>query len=278
MAAEYPRGRTGAAARAKALGRLARPEDAPAGDELLDLLDEVEREFRWGAVWTRRGIDSRTRATLALAMAVATKCPSDALGMHVRMCVAAGLSKIEIGEILLHVYTYAGAYAARSGFLAAKQVFDELEATRTAPRRRRARGPTTRTVAGRTAHGDRIRRELLGEGFIATEHPPPTAFVSMFNDLTHEFCFGNIWARPALEWRTRSQMTLAIAAATHQVGAINRHVRIALRLGISRRRIGEIFLLAYPYAGAYPSFAAFGAAHQAFTEIDRERRTRKGRR
>src|SRR5207247_111993 len=109
--------------------------------------------------------------------------------------------------------------------------------------------------------------------YVETEHPPPTAFVNMFNDLTHEFCFGNIWARPALEWRTRSQLTLAIAAATHQVGAINRHVRIALRLGLSRKRIGEIFLLAYPYAGAYPSFASFGVAHQAFAEIARERKS-----
>ena len=270
----YSRSRTGAAARAKALGKLVRAEDVPAGDEFLDLFDQIDREFRWGAVWTRPGIDKRTRAMLALAM-VAAKCQADAVRTHVRLCVNTGLSKAQIGEVLLHVYCYAGVYASLSGFQAAKQVFDELERAGLLPAQRRAlrvlQAPT-RTAAARTAEGLRIRRALLGPENVDAALRASDGFMHMFNDLTHEFCFGNIWARPALEWRTRSQLTLAIAAATSQFGAVNRHVRSAVRAGLSRKRIGEIFLLAYPYGGAYACFGSFSAARHTFAEIARERK------
>lgn len=219
-------------------------------------------------------MDRRTRAMLALAM-VAGKCQTDAVKTHVRLCVNVGLSKMEIGGILLHVYCYAGVYASLSSFQGAKQVFDELELAGALPAQRgaaRLRPAPTRTVAARTADGLRIRREVLGPKYVDAVLRASNGFMNMFDDLTHEFCFGNIWARPAFDRHTRSQLTLAIAAATSQFGAVNRHVRSAVRAGLSCKRIGEIFLLAYPYGGVYACYGSFSAARQTFAELAQERK------
>jgi len=262
----YFRGRAGKAIRARALGALARPEDVAHGDAFLDLFDQIDREFRWGTVWSRPGIDKRTRAMLALAM-VSAKGQRDAVGTHVRLCLNAGLGPMEIGEILLHVYCYAGAHFALASFREAKRVFDELGLV---PQTARKGVVPARTANGRRAAGLRVRQELLSKSYVDAD--VSDRFMKMFDDVTYEFCFGNIWVRPVLERRMRSQLTLAIAAATFQFGALNRHVRIARRLGLTPKRIGEIFLLAYPYAGAYGCFASFDAARQAFAEIAQERK------
>jgi alkylhydroperoxidase/carboxymuconolactone decarboxylase family protein YurZ len=50
--------------------------------------------------------------------------------MHVKTCLRAGWTRREIGEILLHVYVYAGVYACLSAFNAARKAFAEYEQER----------------------------------------------------------------------------------------------------------------------------------------------------
>jgi alkylhydroperoxidase/carboxymuconolactone decarboxylase family protein YurZ len=57
----------------------------------------------------------------------AAQSQSGAVKMHAKTCLKAGWSKAEIGEVLLHAYCYAGAYASLSAFQAAKEAFAELE-------------------------------------------------------------------------------------------------------------------------------------------------------
>jgi 4-carboxymuconolactone decarboxylase len=75
----------------------------------------------WGQVWTRDGLDRRTRSCVTLALLTALQC-HDELAMHVRAARRNGLSPDEIAEVLLHTAVYAGVPAANAAFKIAEAV------------------------------------------------------------------------------------------------------------------------------------------------------------
>ncbi|GAA2829194.1 4-carboxymuconolactone decarboxylase [Crossiella cryophila] len=79
----------------------------------------------WGSVWTRDGLDRRTRSCLTLALLTALG-QHEELAMHVRAAVRNGLSAAEIGEVLLHTGVYAGVPAANAAYAVAQRVLTEL--------------------------------------------------------------------------------------------------------------------------------------------------------
>jgi 4-carboxymuconolactone decarboxylase len=83
-------------------------------------------ETAWGSVWTRPGLDKKTRHMLTLAM-LAAMGKQDELAMHIRATRNTGVSAEELREVFLQVWVYAGAPAANSAFGIAKRVFKELE-------------------------------------------------------------------------------------------------------------------------------------------------------
>lgn len=80
----------------------------------------------WGSVWTRPGLDRKTRSTITLTVLVALRC-HDELAMHVRAAIGNGLTQEEIGEILLHTAAYAGAPAGNSALAVAQRALAELD-------------------------------------------------------------------------------------------------------------------------------------------------------
>lgn len=82
--------------------------------------------YAWGAVWSRPGIDRRTRSAVTLAALVALRAENE-LAMHVRAARRNGLSPEEIREILLHTAIYAGVPAANAAFAIARDVLSEEE-------------------------------------------------------------------------------------------------------------------------------------------------------
>lgn len=85
-------------------------------------------EFAWGAVWTRPGLDRRSRSMITLTALVAAG-HHDELALHLRGALRNGLSRAEIGEVLLHTAVYCGAPAANTAFRIAQGVFDEIDVT-----------------------------------------------------------------------------------------------------------------------------------------------------
>ncbi|MEU2252359.1 4-carboxymuconolactone decarboxylase [Nocardia xishanensis] len=81
----------------------------------------------WGGVWTRDGLDRRTRSAITLAVLTALGC-HDELAMHVRAALRNGLTEAEIGEVLLHTAPYSGIPKANSAFAIADQVLRESAA------------------------------------------------------------------------------------------------------------------------------------------------------
>ena len=105
------------------------------GDEHVDRAIESTTEFTaafqefitrnaWGAVWTREGLDRRTRSAITLAVLTALGSEQE-LAMHVRAARTNGLTPEEISEVLLHTAVYAGVPAANAAFAVAQRVLAE---------------------------------------------------------------------------------------------------------------------------------------------------------
>ena len=88
-----------------------------------DFQDYITR-CAWGSVWTRDGLDRRTRSCITLAVLTALG-HHDELALHVRAARRNGLTPVEIGEVLLHTAVYAGVPAANSAFARAQAVLRE---------------------------------------------------------------------------------------------------------------------------------------------------------
>src|SRR6185312_12395234 len=79
--------------------------------------------YAWGEIWTRPGLDRRTRSCITLTALVAHG-HLDELAMHVRAARNNGLTPDEIGEVLLHSAIYCGVPAANSAFAVARRVLE----------------------------------------------------------------------------------------------------------------------------------------------------------
>jgi 4-carboxymuconolactone decarboxylase len=85
-----------------------------------DIQDLITR-YAWGEVWSRPGLDRRTRSCITVAM-LATLRQDGELAAHIRGAVRNGLSHDEIKEVLLQVAVYAGVPAANRAFEIASEV------------------------------------------------------------------------------------------------------------------------------------------------------------
>jgi 4-carboxymuconolactone decarboxylase len=83
-------------------------------------------EGAWGSIWTRPGLDKKTRHLLTIAM-LAALGKQDELAMHIRATRNTGVTAEEVKEVFLLVSIYAGVPAANSAFILAKRVYKELE-------------------------------------------------------------------------------------------------------------------------------------------------------
>ena len=85
---------------------------------------ELITKYAWGEIWSRPGLDRRTRSCITLAVLVALGRDHE-VAMHVRAALGNGLTPDEIKEVLLHTAVYAGVPVANSAFAIAQQVLDE---------------------------------------------------------------------------------------------------------------------------------------------------------
>ncbi len=85
-----------------------------------DFQDLITR-YAWGEIWTRPGLDRRTRSCITLTALVALGRLEE-LELHVRAALRNGLSEEEIKEVLLHAAIYCGVPAANAAFAVAQRV------------------------------------------------------------------------------------------------------------------------------------------------------------
>lgn len=92
--------------------------------EFTEPFQEFITRYAWGGVWSRDGLDRRTRSAITLAVLTALGREHE-LELHVRAAVRNGLSEQEIAEVLLHTAIYAGVPAANAAFAVAERVLAE---------------------------------------------------------------------------------------------------------------------------------------------------------
>jgi 3-oxoadipate enol-lactonase / 4-carboxymuconolactone decarboxylase len=80
--------------------------------------------YAWGEIWTRPGLDRKTRSCITLT-ALMARGHLDELALHVRAALRNGLTEDEIKEVLLHGAIYCGVPAANSAFAVAQRVLAE---------------------------------------------------------------------------------------------------------------------------------------------------------
>ena len=81
--------------------------------------------YAWGEVWTRPGLDRRTRSAITLTALLAHGHWGE-LAMHVRAAVRNGLTPAEIAEVILHAGVYCGVPAANHALAVAQEVLADL--------------------------------------------------------------------------------------------------------------------------------------------------------
>lgn len=97
-----------------------------AATEFSEPIQRLVTEYCWGAVWTRPGLDRRSRSILNLGILTALN-RSHELGVHVRGAINNGVSREEIREALLQTAVYVGVPAALESFRVAQRVLDEID-------------------------------------------------------------------------------------------------------------------------------------------------------
>jgi 4-carboxymuconolactone decarboxylase len=90
-------------------------------------VQDLVTEYIWGSVWTREGLDLRTRSLLNLVMLTALGRMHE-FRVHVRGAINNGCTPLQIREALVQTAVYCGAPAALESFRAAEQVMAELSA------------------------------------------------------------------------------------------------------------------------------------------------------
>jgi 4-carboxymuconolactone decarboxylase len=98
-----------------------------AADEFMMAFQEITTKWCWGYLWTRDGVDRKTRSIVNLAMLTALNRPAE-LKLHVRGALKNGVTPSEIKEILLQATVYCGIPAGLDAFKTAHQALVDLGA------------------------------------------------------------------------------------------------------------------------------------------------------
>ena len=123
-------------------------------------------------------------------------------------------------------------------------------------------------MESRYDQGLRVRKEVLGAEHVARAQEQTTAFDADFQRFITETAWGAVWARPDLDRRIRSLVTIGILAALGRE-ELALHLRASRNTGASPREIAEVLLHVALYAGIPAANAAFAEAKKILGESER---------
>src|SRR4051794_28934255 len=108
--------------------------------------------------------------------------------------------------------------------------------------------------------GMRTRREVLGDAHVDRAQARQTSLDGDFQRLITEMAWGTVWARPELDRRTRSLVTIAILAALGRADELALHIRATENTGVTPNEVAETLLHVAIYAGVPAANTAFAIA------------------
>jgi 4-carboxymuconolactone decarboxylase len=116
--------------------------------------------------------------------------------------------------------------------------------------------------------GAEVRKWLMGEQRFAQTQARRTAFTEEWMDFVNQYAFGEVWARPGLDKKTRHMLTIAMLTALGRLEELEVHLSLTPNSGVSRDEVREVLMQAAIYAGVPAAMSAFNRANKVFTEMD----------
>jgi len=112
------------------------------------------------------------------------------------------------------------------------------------------------------------RQEVLGKDHVDRSLAAADDFTRPLQELVTEYCWGEIWTRPALPAKTRSIMNLCMLTALNRPHELKLHVRGAINNGCSVEEIMEVFLQTAIYCGVPAALDSTRVAREALKELN----------
>ena len=127
--------------------------------------------------------------------------------------------------------------------------------------------------------GVTLRKEVLGDAHVerSLARGKEDPFMLPIQQLTTDVGWGKVWARPGLERRVRSMLSVTLLAALGKKDELKTHLLGALNNGVTKDEIQEVLLHTTVYAGFPAGLEAFRVAKELFDGLEAEA-ARKGER
>ena len=113
-----------------------------------------------------------------------------------------------------------------------------------------------------------LRKQVLGADYVEKSMASADDFSRPMQELSTEYCWGDVWTRPGLELRERSLINLSMISALNRPHELKLHVKAALNNGLTREEIREVLLQVAVYCGVPAGIDSTRIAREAFAEID----------
>ena len=117
--------------------------------------------------------------------------------------------------------------------------------------------------------GLKNRREVLGAEYVDNAIASADDFSRPLQELVTEYCWGAVWGREGLPHKTRSMLNLAMISVLNRPHELKMHIKGALKNGVTKAEIREVFLQVAIYAGIPAGVDSFRIAREAFAEVEK---------
>lgn len=110
--------------------------------------------------------------------------------------------------------------------------------------------------------GRDIIRELMGDSYLTNRAATRNDFNGAVQDYADEVCFGTVWARPGIDYKTRSILNIAMLVALNRIPQLRSHIEGAINNGATMEELREILLHCGVYAGLPAAIEGFKVAEE----------------
>ena len=118
--------------------------------------------------------------------------------------------------------------------------------------------------------GLEIRKSVLGKEFVENAIKSADDFSRPMQELVTEYCWGAVWGREQLDRKTRSMLNLAMISALNRPHELKLHIAGALKNGVTRDEIREVFMQVAIYCGVPAGVDSFRSAREVFAQLDQK--------
>ncbi len=118
--------------------------------------------------------------------------------------------------------------------------------------------------------GMAIRKAVLGADYVARAEANKTDFDADWQRYVAEHAWAAVWARPGLDKKIRSMLTVAMLASLGRQEELALHIRATRNTGVTPDEVKEVLLQVAVYAGAPAGNSAFAIAKRVYKEMETE--------